>query len=130
MHEQDFGCSACWPRDANAAWDARAKFAHLHQLADDSHFRVMILGCPLCQQRYVSVFTEMIDWNDRDDPQHWTLLPITASEADDLLSKRSTLAHAHLNTLGPGRRCLRRDHPSGEAARTWWGQGISVGPHD
>ena len=36
----------------------------------------MILGCARCSQGFVSVFTKTIDWEDGDDPQFWTLLPI------------------------------------------------------
>ena len=65
----DFGCERCWPPIADAAWEARGGLTHVAELIDDSHFHVMILACPCCTQRFVSIFTETIDWEDGDDPQ-------------------------------------------------------------
>jgi hypothetical protein len=128
--KRDFGCERCWPPTADAAWEARGGLTHAAELIDDSHFHVMILACPSCAQRFVSIFTESIDWEDGDDPQCWMLLPITEAEAVDLVQRRDSLTETKLNTLGPGRHCLRRDHPKDTEPRIFWGTGISVGPHD
>ncbi len=125
-----FGCERCWPCSADAAWEARGSLTVVAELIDESHFHVMILACPTCTQRFVSVFTETIDWVDGDDPQYWTLLPITEGEATDLGQQRSCLNETKLDALGPGRRCLRLDHPKGAARHIFWGTGISVGRHD
>lgn len=90
----------------------------------------MILVCPGCAQRFVSVFTEIIDWKDGDDSQYWTVLPITESEALDLVQQGHTLTEKKLNTLGRGRRCLRRDYPKGTVPCISWGVGISIGFHN
>ncbi len=126
----DFGCEQCWPPAADAAWEARGALTHVAELIDESHFHVMILACPRCPQRFISVFTETIDWVDGDDPQYWTLLPITAAEAADLVQQRASLPETMLNALGPGRRALRLDHPKASAPRLFWGTGIRVGWHD
>jgi hypothetical protein len=97
---------------------------------DASHFHVMILACRRCTQRFVSVFTETIDWVDGDDPQYWTLLPLTASEAAALVQHPGLVTETQLHALGPERRCLRHDHPKATTARSFWGIGISVRPHD
>jgi hypothetical protein len=128
--KQDFGCKRCWPSSAEAAWEAREGLTHVAELIDESHFHVMILACPSCAQRFVSIFTESIDWKDGDDPQYWTLLPITEAEAVDLVRRQESLTETMLNALGPGRRCLRRDHPKAIEPRTFWGTGLSVNPHD
>jgi hypothetical protein len=128
--KQDFGCERCWPSIADAAWEARGGLAQVAELIDESHLHVMILACPSCTQRFVSIFTESIDWKDGDDPQHWQLLPITEAEAVDLVRRRDSLTETELNALGPGRRCLRRDHPKAIEPRSFWGAGISVGAHD
>lgn len=65
---EDFGCKRCWPPSAGAAWKARGALTHVAELIDESHFHVMILACPRCTQRFVSVFTETVDWADGDDP--------------------------------------------------------------
>ena len=130
----DFGCERCWPPTADAAWEARGALTHVAELIDESHFHVMILACARCTQRFVSVFTETVDWADGDDPQYWTLLPITGAEAADVVQQGDSLTETKLHALGPGRRCLRCDHPKANpkaaARRIFWGTGISVGPHD
>jgi hypothetical protein len=126
----EFGCDRCWPADPALAWDARRGLTHLDELIDQSHFHVMVLGCPVCEQRYVSVFTETIDWTDGEDPQYWSLLPVTSQEADGLTLQRTSLDEAKLSALAPARRCLRRDFPKGGEPRAFWGSGLFVGPHD
>ena len=130
MQTQEFGCDLCWPTDAHAAWEARDGLTRLEELIDESHFIVTILACPRCCQRYVSVFTEMIDWKDGEDPQYWTLLPITEAEAESLIQQGTSLSEMSLNALGRERRSLRRDHPKAGPPRVFWGSGIFVGLHD
>ncbi|MBM4090244.1 MAG: hypothetical protein FJ276_12605, partial [Planctomycetes bacterium] len=64
--QERFGCQHCWPAKAEAAWDARRGLNKQADLIDESHFHVMILACPRCSQRFVSIFTEMVDWADGD----------------------------------------------------------------
>lgn len=126
----EFGCERCWPDSAEAAWAARRGLTLESDLIDESHFHVMILACPACSQRFVSVFTERIDWVDGDDPQYWTLLPLTSEEASGLVRQGDSLTEAALNELGRGRKSLRQDHPKGEPSRSYWAAGISAGWHD
>lgn len=130
MQTQEFGCQLCWPADARAAWGARDRLTRLKELIDESHFIVATLVCPLCDQRYVSIFTELIDWEEGEDPQYWTLMPITEAEAEGLTQQETFLNEDSLNALGPGRRCLRRDHPKAGPPQVFWGRGVLVGPHD
>ena len=125
-----FGCERCWPATADAAWEARDGLTRGQELIEESHFHVMILACARCNQRFVSVFTEMIDWKDGDDPQYWTLMPITETEAADLVRRRDSLTESSLEALGRDRRCMRHDYPMAGARRTYWATGVSVGPHD
>lgn len=127
---RNFGCERCWPSTADAAWEARSALTRAQELIEESHFHVQILACPRCAQRFVSVFTEVIDWKDGDDPQYWTLLPITETEAADLVRQRDSLTESSLEALGRDRRCMRHDYPKATAPRTYWATGISVGPHD
>lgn len=127
-HEAEtFGCRYCWPRAANAAWKARHLLEQEVDLIDQSHFHVMILACRRCGQRFVSVFTEMIDWVRGDDAQSWRLIPITSEEQAEL---SATVSEAELERLGPGRRCLVRDYPTGERPRINWTSGLFVDRHD
>jgi hypothetical protein len=127
---ENFGCGFCWPPAAEAAWEARGALTAAAELIDESHFHVMILACPRCAQRFLSVFCETVDWVDGDDPQYWTLLPLTGAEAAGLVQQRDSPAETEFYALGSGRRCLRLDHPKAEAERIFWVTGFSVGPHD
>jgi len=126
----DFGCADCWPPIAANAWEARPTLSQVAELIDESHFHVMILACPSCTQHFVSVFTEMIDWEDGDDPQYWTVMPITQVETVDLIKQRDSVTETTVEALGSGRRCLKRDHPKGPARHIFWGTGLILGPHD
>jgi hypothetical protein len=129
--KEHFGCERCWPPVADAAWEARSASACVEELIDESHFHVMILACAGCNQRFVSVFAETVDWADSEDPQYWTLLPVTEAEALDLVEQGDSLTETKLRSVGSGRRCLRRDFPKGaEAPRSYWLTGMSIGPHD
>ena len=130
MQTREFGCDLCWPADARAAWGARDALTRLEELIDESHFIVAILVCPGCAQRYVSIFTELIDWGDGNDPQYWTLMPITEAEVEGLIQQETSPDEASLNALGRGRRSLRRDHPKAGPLRVFWESGVLVGPHD
>ena len=127
---EHFGCEACWPAGAEAAWEARDGLTHLEELIDESHFHVMLLACPHCAQRFVSVFTETIDWADGEDPQSWQLLPVTEAEAGSLIHQQDALCESILNALGPGRRCLQCDHPKAAPEQVLWRLGLCVGAHD
>jgi hypothetical protein len=124
------GCEHCWPTAADAAWKARDGLTHTAELIDESHYHVMILACPRCGQRFLSAFTEMIDWSDGDDAQHWTVIPVTESEATELTRRGSELTEVEINSLGSDRRSLLRKYPTGEGPCEFWGKGITVGPHD
>jgi hypothetical protein len=84
----------------------------------------------MCSQRFVSVFTETVDWADSEDPQYWAVLPLTRAEATDLTQRIGSLFERDLAELGPDRRCLRRDHPKGEEPSHRWSAGMRVGSHD
>jgi hypothetical protein len=127
---EGFGCENCWPLSPEGADAASRALTREADLIDELHFHVMIRTCRSCSQCFLSIFTEMIDWIDGDDPQYWTLLPITEVEAADLIRQGNSLAEQTLNSLGSGRRSLHHDHPKGKPPRTYWGTGIWVGPHD
>ena len=124
-----FGCASCWPASPDSAWEARLSQSVDARLMDESHFSVIIGSCTKCGQRFVSVFTEMVDWADGEDPQSWTVLPITKEEAGKL-SEAGSGIHSALNTLAPQRRSLCRDFPKGGNPTAYWSSGIWVGPHD
>lgn len=124
------GCESCWPDAADAAWKARDGLTLTAELIDEFHYHVMILACPRCGQRFLSVFSEMIDWSEGDDAQHWAVVPITEGESVELSRRGSELTEAEISSFGPNRRSLLRNYPTGKGPSECWGKGIRVGPHD
>lgn len=129
MNSETFGCAQCWPKSANRAWEAFHFLIIEARLVDESHFTVYIRACPQCRQRFVSVFTETIDWIEGEDPQSWSILPITEVEFKRL-SQDGLALPSTLNQLAPHRRSLRGDFPKGEHLRAYWSSGVFVALHD
>lgn len=127
--EGQFGCPECWPDAADAAWEARRQLERSRELVDESHFHVMILTCRDCEQAFLSVFTELIDYGG-DDSQGWTLMPLTAEEAQRLSGLPEDAIERAMYEFGADRRSLRRIHPRGMTAGCAWGRGIVRLPHD
>ena len=125
-----FGCDRCWTAGADECYEAIPMLAHQQALIDDSHLRVGIRSCSHCQQRFLLVFSESIDWSDGEDPQCWTLMPITKNEASVLVEHGSSATEATLNALGIGRRSLRHDWPKATPPLSYWVTGVSIASHD
>ncbi len=129
--KESFGCKGCWPSSADAAWGARGLLRSEEELVDESHYYVMILTCSACSQRFISIFSERIDWVDGDDPQYWTVMPLTQQEAADLSCRRGSLSEGELMSLAPDRRSLRRDYPKGaDKPSVFWATGVWFPAHD
>jgi hypothetical protein len=130
MSFQQFGCQVCWPELPESAYLAGRNLASVAELIDESHYGVSIRRCYTCNQKFLSVFTEQIDWTDGDDPQYWTRIPITADEASELMAAGEAVTERMINALGEDRRCLQCDYPKGKGKRITWAEGFFVGPHD
>jgi hypothetical protein len=129
--EGEFGCSECWPDSADRAWMARRILKHETDLVDESHFHVMIVACGSCGQRFVSVFTEIVDWADADDSQFWQHMPLTQDESGKLAAVEEERIEDSLQSIGSDRRSLKHDYAKGFAKPIdYWGTGITVGYHD
>jgi hypothetical protein len=81
---------------------------------------VTILACRACGQRFLSVFFEQVDWVDSDDPQEWTVAPITPDEAAELAARNHTVDDGAFAAISAGRRCLRVSHPKGAGRSVFW----------
>jgi hypothetical protein len=125
-----FGCERCWPQSPEAAWAATRALLTDAELIDESHVHVTVRACGACAQRFISVFTETIDWADSEDPQRWTVMPLTPGEAAELTGAGSSVTEARLDTISRDRRSVCHDYPKDEPRRTFWGRGLVVGPHD
>ena len=123
-----FGCLKCWPESPDSAWHAKQHLKSEVDLVDESHFHLLILRCPACSQAFLSVFMESIDWQGGDDPQFWSIVPITGVELENLLKTPPT--ERELTAFASGRRSLFRSAPKGDSRVSRWASGIVLVPHD
>lgn len=124
-----FGCPRCFGHEADLAWSA-ARTTRLRALVEDSHFSLQLTACA-CGQRFVTVFTERIDWEGGEDDQTWLVAPVTEQEAARLdATAPGDLPRAVTDTC-QARRFLVRAFPTQGSLRAWWREGgFVIGPHD
>ncbi len=126
-----FGCERCFQTSAQEAYESWRSFTEVSLLVDELHFIVRVLMCPHCNQRFVSVFTELIDWSEGDDAQYWSLLPVTVAESEQLIAQGGNVDNRLIETLGRQRRHLRVDYPTRKPKHVHWAAGnLLIGPHD
>jgi hypothetical protein len=93
-------------------------------LAAESHFAAQIRACPRCRQSYLFVFLEHVDWVSGDDPQYWTIVPLTDEETAEFKRLPTRDIFYACNALPRDRMTVNRDWPKGAPIRTHWGQGL------
>ena len=108
-----FGCDKCWSSEASDAWEAVTSTPIETHLIDESHYIVSIRACPSCSQRYLQVTTEVVDWEDGEDPIYRTIIPVNNEERARLTISKP-LDTSILETIGGGRRSLRYAWPKGK----------------
>jgi len=125
-----FGCTHCFAGDPEACWRSRSDHQAVATLVEESHFSVRIVSCKRCGQRFVSIFCERIDWAGGDDPQYYTLFPLHAAEAAELVAEE--LDPGTLRRIGDGRPKLCMDWPSDapRQVRKLDGGPLVILPHD
>ena len=128
--QDEFGCESCWPASADAAWKGIQRLTVRNNLIDESHYMVKLQQCPACNQSFVTVFTETIDWIDGEDPQYRTVMPLREPEVTALIEADLQGLETKLRTLAPSRQSLKSDFPKGKDLMQYWSKGIVVGSHD
>ena len=58
----------------------RERFDVVETFVDESHLTRALLKCRECGQLYFHEFYERIDWDDGDDAQYWTYIPVPARD--------------------------------------------------
>ena len=64
-------------------------FELLETFVDESHLSRDLLKCKECGQLYFAEFYEEIDWEDGDDPQFWTYIPVQTGVEIEMLKRAS-----------------------------------------
>jgi hypothetical protein len=93
----------------------RDRFELLDTYVDESHLFRDLLKCEECGQLYCFEFYEEIDWEDGNDPQYSTYIPVETGAEIQILRKASPLKLLeHLPQL-------RRDFPKdAKSPKTYW----------
>jgi hypothetical protein len=120
------GCPRCWPGDPALAWEGRRGLALVHELVDESHFRITLRACPACSQHFIAAFVEDVDWADGDDPQYWSMMPLRMEESIRLVVLPAAELIRQLGLLSTDRRCLHRNAPKGAPASVAWRDGLRL----
>ena len=123
----EFGCATCWPASAEEAYAAWQAASTVTELIDESHYIVRVVACHSCGQHFLTVFTELIDCENGQDPCSRRRLPLTPQEAE-LLTGCPT--EQQLTALAGDRKCLVFDWPKDEPKAVYWTRGLLIGPHD
>lgn len=127
---QGYGCETCWPVSATQALEARGTLVAQHHLIDESHYSVRILACGVCGQRFLSVFTERVDWEHGNDPQEYQLAPISGDEAEGLVAAGDSITTEQVEQAARERYVVVHRFPSSGERTTTWVPFLMVGWHD
>lgn len=124
---KDFGCATCWPASAEEAYAAWKAASTVTELVHESHYIVRVVACQSCGQHFLNVFTELIDWDDGEDPCSRRRVPLTPQEAESLAGYPT---EQQLTSLAGERKCLAFDWPKDKPKAVYWTRGLLIGPHD
>ena len=122
------GCRTCIPDEPSSA--TALKLGDEARLVDESHFIVKVRFCPQCGQKFLWVFTEQIDHVNGEDPQCWSVLPISPEEAEAMIDAVDNLDLEAISRLGMRRRFLRDESPAFGPRNCGYLFGPLIGPHD
>ena len=122
---KEIGCTRCYGDDPAETWAYYAQGLIVDEdLRDDSHFVVQLRRCATCSQRFVWILTEFVDWQEGDDAQYRTVVPVTGDEARRIAKRGDDLDRELIEALGETRRYLQADSPTGaREARIRWSTG-------
>ena len=74
-----------WAKDPLGRIDLKDSLTFVKEYVDSSHLTRWLSRCQQCGQRYFAVFYEVIDWDEGDDRQYSTYIPVESeSEADEI----------------------------------------------
>jgi hypothetical protein len=121
------GCRACIPEEPASA--TALGLEEEARLVDESHFTVKIRSCRKCGQKFLWVFDEQIDHVSGNDPQCWSVLPISPEEAEAMIEAGEDLDLEAVSRLGMRRRFLRDDSPALGPRNCGYVYGPLIRPH-
>lgn len=130
MTDRTWGCAKCWEGEAESAVEKLNSLPGHALLLDESHLIIGTRRCADCGQRFVTIFTETIDWADGEDPQHRSYVPVSESELAQVTQADESAKYNLLLEMGRGRGTLEWDNPKSGIKKMHWSAGLFYRPHD
>jgi len=96
-----------------AAKEAILRGKAVASLVDHSHFWVDVRRCECCGQRFLTVFHEIVDWDNGDDDHTWLAVPVTGAEVRRLETLGHPVSEGDISAVEWSRRYLMDSVPSG-----------------
>lgn len=78
-----------WEKPDLVSGPLEDRFELIDTYVDESHLFRHLLKCRECGQLYFFEFYEEIDWEDGNDPQHSTYIPVEIDEEIEMLKNAS-----------------------------------------
>lgn len=121
----------CQSSEVDVAYESLLQTDVLSVVCDDSHFMVRLVECQSCFQRYLYVFTELIDWTDGDDSQSRSFTAVSRIEADTISQRGSKINGLEIMDLQLMGKTLWWVWPKGSKPDLHRSEGpLIVMPHD
>src|SRR5690349_5520694 len=104
-----------WEKPELAFGTMKEQFELLETVDRESHWWRYVLKCRECGQRYFFEFYEEVDWDEGNDPQRSTFIPV---ETDDEIAALKQASVFDLTRLSP--RLVRTFPKDAEQPTTAW----------
>lgn len=104
-----------WKKEQLESSDLRSVFESVETYVDENHFIRRLVKCKDCGQLYFMDFYEEIDWEEGNDPQYTTFLPVETKEEIELLKNTTMLGLANFSPR------LQKDFPKeADSPNVYW----------
>jgi len=123
-------CSHC-ALESNDFDSLRSRLQLVESFIEESHYSVRLLNCPNCGSRFLSVFSEEIDWVDSEDPMQVSIVRLIEADEARVRALSPEYGFEGLNQLRIEGDLWTKTWPSGKPLSESKGHGsLFVYPHD
>ena len=119
-------CPRCLGADPQEYLKDLVNFVNGKELIFESHYGVSVCCCPDCDQHWIIIWTERIDWEDGNDDQDTSIVPLTKEEAETLVKQGENVSMDMVEEFARNRKWLHRYNR--EEPR-WRNGQLSIGFH-
>jgi|GEM_PF-2967649 len=106
-----------WKKENISNSDLHSSFKVLETFSEDSHLSHRLITCKDCGQLYLQEFYEEVDWEDGEDPQYVTYVPVKDRNQAIKIHRSGVLMS---QIFRPSLKC---DWPKGKDRSIYWVRG-------